>query len=256
MDGDPAPANSMFMTKKCHGAATRRYRSDSRCLRLRWLRYRHRRTTVRRPAKQMDLWRSNVSEPAIGLTNSSFPSDEVGPLVTRPKSSSTVSFKRAYDRDRRHRDLWRRLVPGMRGANSSIRVHAGGRSGRGCCSNGNILFAASPGNWTTSGAVSKSDPINYEMDLNTNQITQVPDTSWAVEHELLSVQFRWCCQPVQILATDIDGSQRHPDLHARRHPPIELATGHHLGALVPRRQRNLYVERHAIERADRRFVLR
>ena len=133
--------------------------------------------------------------------NSSFPSDEVGPLVTRP-NGSTVSFSG--------------LTTGTAGTaiyGGSSFWYAGANIPSGytladapaaVLPNGNILFAASPGNWTASEQF-PTPTHYYEMDLNTNQITQVPDTSWASSTN--AYQSSFVVLPTgQILATDIDGT--------------------------------------------------
>ncbi len=183
--------------------------------------------------------------------NSSFPSDEVGPLVTRPNGSA-VSFSglttgTAGTAIYGGGSFW------YAGANIPYRLHAGGRSGRGAAER-QYPVCCQPWKLDRIGAVSNSDPLLRDGSEHQPDHAS-PRHVMGVEHELLSVQFRGA-------ANRSDSGdrhrrhQRHPDLHARRQLQVELATGHHLGALMPRRQRDLYVERHAIERPDRRFVLR
>jgi hypothetical protein len=74
--------------------------------------------------------------------------------------------------------------------------------------NGNILFAASPGNWTSATQTHFPNPTHFfEYDFATNTATQVNDTSWA--NFTNSFETNFLVLPTgQVLATDIDDTNR------------------------------------------------
>ena len=135
--------------------------------------------------------------------NSTFPSYEVGPLVTRPDGTA-VTFggitTGTVGTDIRSGSTWSAgpNIPTV----SSVQYTLADAPGA-VLPNGNILFAASPGNWTSSEQFPTPTHF-FELALSNNTITQVNDASWAASTNSFETNFL-VLPTGQILATNMDG---------------------------------------------------
>ena len=173
--------------------------SQSMPTRLRWLRC----TGTEDYSPATGKWTSagNVSKPAIGLQQhlSIRRSRAAGDTAERQHGV----IQRAYDRDRRHRDPMAAARFGIREPVFQAITRCPTLRPQ-CCRT--ATFCLPPARATGTAKEQFPTPTHYyEMDLNTNQITQVPDTSWASSTN--SYQSSFVVLPTgQSLATDIDGT--------------------------------------------------